>query len=155
MKTRARNEAVTLFELIVTVTVLTALSTVGISTYSSSLSNRRADVTAKKIAADIRLVQQAAITAQADRTIVFTITTNSYAAPQVADPQRPTRRLAVDVAAAPFHCLLAEATFGLTAKLTFDGRGQPADGGTIRVESGGRARTIAVDADTGTVEVQP
>ena len=155
MEKSADRRAVTLFELIVTVSVMTALSSVGIIRYQSSLAHRRAELAGKKIAADIGLVQQAAMTAQADRTIVFDVATSAYDADDVPDPQRPTRQLAVRLASAPFDCVLAGVDFDGTAKLTFDGRGRPASGGTIRVESGSHARTILVDAETGLVEVQP
>ncbi len=140
-----------------TMAVIAVLSAIAIPHYGRSLTRYRANVAAKRIAADLALARGNARIQSITQTVDFSTPANGYTLTGMADPNRPASIYAVDLTASPYKSTLTSAAFGSGAAsrlISFDRFGTPSAAGTIVVQSGDFQKTISVDGTTGVVTVQ-
>lgn len=122
--------------------------------YTNSLLRYRAESAARRIAADLSLAQQTAMTASSSRTVTFDIGTHSYTIPGVRELDGPGVTYAVSLLDPPYEARIFSVNLGGDAVVAFDGYGLPDSGGTVVVEVGDVQRTVVLEATTGTAVVQ-
>lgn len=149
-----RCRGFSLLELVVVIVVIAVAAAVGIPRYTNSLCRYRAEVAARRVAADISLARNRARVNGASQAMPFTVGTSSYAITGMAGLDNPSSAYTVSLSAKPYEASLVSASFGGTATLTFDGYGSPAAGGQVVVRAGTFSKTIVVDGATGEAKVQ-
>ena len=144
----------TLVELIVVIAVIAVAAAIAVPRYTSSLSRYRADMAARRIAADLGLARSRAKVKGATQTVLFTLASDSYTLPGVAGLDRPSDPYTVVVSAEPYKADLVSASFGGSTTASFNGYGAPAAGGSVVVQAGATQKTVLLDAGTGEAKVQ-
>ena len=108
----------------------------------------------KRVAADLEMARREAKKQGKSVAVQFTVGSNSYAMPGVADIDRPSQAYVVDLSKTGYPATMISATFAGGGNIvTFDLHGQPDGGGQVVVEVGGTQRTVDVDPDTGKTSV--
>ena len=151
---RRAISAFSLVELTLVMAIVAVTAAIVLPRYNSSLARYRADLAARRVAADLALVQAKAKATSSSQTITVTAATGSYQIVGMSDPDRPGRPYIINLAADPFGVTLDSATFGGDSSITFNGFGVPDSGGTITLHVGSVQKTIVVDADTGAAHRQ-
>lgn len=144
----------TLVELVVVVAVVAVAAAIAVPRYTSSLSRYRADMAARRIAADLGMARNRAKVQGATQTVVFTPTTETYTLPGVAGLDNPSATYTVVISSDPYKADLVSASFGGSATASFNGYGAPAAGGSVVVQAGSTQKTVLLDANTGEAKVQ-
>ena len=144
----------TLVELVVVIVVVAVTAAIAVPRYTSSLSRYRADMAARRVAADLGLARSRAKVTGAAQTVLFTLANDSYTLPGVAGLDRPSDPYTVVVSAEPYRADLISASFGGSTTASFNGYGAPAAGGSVVVQAGTTQKTVLLDAATGEAKVQ-
>ena len=128
--------------------------------FFSGFTEYKLDAAARRIASDIRFLQERAMETHNDHMIVFDKTQSRYALYTMS----PTQQLLKD----PFSgedfivdldedidsgIALSSVSFGGSASLTFDHEGVPSSGGTIQITVSKMNKTVTVTAETGLVRI--
>ena len=129
-----RYSGFTLVELILVIVIIAIISLVAIPRMISR-GGITASLAADLAASDIRAVQQAAMASGSSKTITF------GGAEYTAEGLNPAARAFPGPAVAG------------TFSLTFNSLGEPDQGGSFTVSSGGESKTVTVQAITGTVTI--
>jgi prepilin-type N-terminal cleavage/methylation domain-containing protein len=142
-----------LFELIIVLVIVVTLSAIAAPRFANALTGYRAEVSARRIVADLALARAQARQASRARLVTFDLAghrvTIADANPMAdAGPVRVTR-----LAEEPYRAELVSADFGGDAKVVFDGYGVPDSGGQAVVGHGGTSATVVLDANSGQAEV--
>jgi prepilin-type N-terminal cleavage/methylation domain-containing protein len=146
--------AFSLLELVLVIALLAMLAAVAVPRYAGSLSRYRADLAAKRIAADLGMTRNNAFASGTHRTATFTTATNSYVLVGIRGLDQATTDNLVSVSANPYFAQLFSADFAGGSSVIFDAYGVPDHGGSVVVRSGSFQKTVTVDAGTGNVSVQ-
>lgn len=134
--------------------VVGIISAVALPRWSDYLASYRATAAAQQIAADLARTQSLAYSSSSKRAIAFDISLNRYQIIGLIDPDKPSTTYTIDLNAAPFCAVLVSANFAGQSQLSFNGFGQPIEGGgTIIVRSGNVQKSVVIDADSGKVTV--
>lgn len=153
----ANRDAFTLVEVVTALTLMAILAAIAIPRYSSSLANYRADLAARRLAADIALCQSTARGQSTSKGVEFDTGRNAYALKGVAPLDGRSGMYTVYLSDAPHHAKLSTLAFDRTtpdSTVLFDGFGVPDRGLTVTIRSGSAVRTVTVDPDTGVASVQ-
>jgi type II secretion system protein H len=151
-----------LIELLVVIAIMSIAAALAAPRYGAAVNRYRAEAAARRIAADLRLVQSKARCTSTSRSIVFDSRTSNYTLLGETDLVRPSATYTVDLTADPYWAGLTSVNIpgsgtvsanGVTT-LTFNGYGVPASAGSIQLRSGNTTKTISFDADSGAVTVQ-
>jgi len=159
-----REPAYTLAEMIVVVLVLAIAAAIvigGIGTTKDS----QAISAARVLASDMALARNLAVTTQVPHTVVFSSDLQSYKvvanytgggyalATAVEHPVRANERFEVRLASlnGMESVVVGPVSFG--TYVTFDAEGDPSNGGSVTLRSGGTGMVISVEALTGAVSV--
>jgi Tfp pilus assembly protein FimT len=144
--------AVTMVELIIVVMVMSIMAAVAAPSFLESLVHHRVESAARRVKADLELIQHTARLTSTTQSASFTSTgyTLSAAAGGLDDP---SASYAVDLTAAPFELGKVTASFGAAQTISFDGYGMPSSGGTVVLTSQQQARTVIVDGVTGQISI--
>jgi hypothetical protein len=118
------------------------------------LLRHQADLTARRVATDLRQAQSYAQTTSASCKVTFYATTEKYTLNGVASLDGTPGNYQVALTADPYEAKIVSANFGGGGEITFDGWGVPSSGGSVVVSVGSEQRTIAVDSATGQVTIQ-
>lgn len=159
-----RERAYTLAEMVVVVLVLAIAAAIvigGIGTTKDS----QAISAARVLASDMELARNLAVTTQAPHTVVFSSDLQSYKvvanytgggyalATAVEHPVRANELFVVTLASlnGMESVVVGPVSFG--PYVTFDAEGDPSNGGSVTLRSGGTEMVISVEALTGAVSV--
>jgi type II secretory pathway pseudopilin PulG len=150
-----------LIELTMSVLVLGILAAVAMPIYSNSLLKYRSEVAAQRIVQDLAQAQRLARLSNANRTISFDATGNSYSIGGLASLDRPGALYNVPLSQPPYSvditslATAAQPTTQLaTLTVTFDRFGMPNQGFSLIVRAGDQSKQVNVAPITGRVSVQ-
>ncbi len=149
-----RHLGYTLIELLLVVAIAAVLGAIAIPRYSNATAAYRAHIAAKRIAADIALIQARARATNATTSMAFTVTTSSYTLPSEKSLASSTATYVVDLTQSPYFATVTSFSFSNSTTLQFNGYGMPSSSGRIVVQSGATTKTITVDGVSGTTTIQ-
>ena len=154
-RSRSRHRiGFTLVELVITLLIVGILAAVAVPKYTSSITSFQLDAASKRIAADLEMARREAKRQGKSISVRFTVASNVYDMPGVADIDRPSQAYVVYLSKTGYAATMVSATFsGGGDIVTFDLHGQPDGGGQVVVQVGGNQRTVDVDPDTGKTSV--
>src|SRR5690349_5400432 len=144
-----RAAAFSLFELVLVLAIMGIMAGIAAPRYARSLARYRADMAARRIAADIALAQSRARSTSTSQTIAFDTTAEQYSIIGMANPDNRSASYVVNLGDEPYLAALGTASFNGSGTLTFNGYGDPASSGSITVSTGDTTKTITVSGDTG------
>lgn len=151
---RRATQAFTLLEVVLVVVIVAIVAALAAPRYFSSLQSYRADLSAKRIAADLAMARNNAWSAGARRTVQFTADSNSYAVGSIRGLDQATDDYSVCLDSGPYHANIWQVDFEGEAAVTFDGYGLPDRGGSVIVRVGDHQKTVVLDRASGKVSVQ-
>ncbi len=154
-----------LLELVMVLTIMATLAAIATPRYANAMARYRADLAARRIAADLQLAQRIARTESRSRTVQFDMEHCRYELINVSNPDQPQKPYLVNLTDSPYRAsqLKIQATqhnrggnnkTATKLKITFNGFGMPDDQYTIAVQSGAITRTVIVHADTGATSIR-
>ena len=143
-----------LLETILVVCILGAIAAIAMPRYVNSLNFYRANLAAKRIAADLGLARDRAWMTGARQAVIFTPATHEYRLPGVRSLERSTAEYVVILSEAPYYAEIVSADLQGASSVTFDGYGLPDRSGQVVIQAGSFQKTIVLDRDTGNAKVQ-
>lgn len=144
----------TLVEVLLVVAIVAIFAALAAPRYGRASARHRADLAARRVAADLRLAQSCAKAASESRTVSFSVATKQYQLLNVAAPNGAAGNYTVVLSSEPYRANLVSASFNSSTQVVFSGWGLPDNGGTVVVSAGSEQRTVVVDASTGRVSIQ-
>ncbi len=148
------RRAFSLLELVLIIAIIAIVAAIAVPRYGNSLARYHAEVTARRVAADLGLAQAMARTTTSAVTVTFEVPSNRYVLQGVVDADDPASNASLTLSDPPYHAQLVAAVFGGDAVVIFDGYGMPDSGGSVDITAGGVTKTIQLDPDTGKAVVQ-
>src|SRR5688500_3818210 len=101
----------TLIELLLVVVIAGVVSMMAIPRYGNSLAEYRANLAARRIAADLALVQARARSMSATRALTFDLSQHAYTLTGETDLTKSTATYSVSLSASPYQATLVSANF--------------------------------------------
>ncbi len=148
------SRAFSLIELASVVVIIAIISAVAIPRFGNSIALRRVEGAALRIAADLELARQHAMTASTDQEVRFLGGKNpGYTLVGLTHPDHPDQEYAVSQADDLNEAEGVSIDFGGDLVLIFDMYGKPDSGGTVEIRVGDHYRTITLDAETGRASI--
>jgi prepilin-type N-terminal cleavage/methylation domain-containing protein len=151
------HRAFSLIEVTLVIAILSVVSAIAIPRYANSLHNYRANLAAKRVAADLQMAQFRARSLSTTRTLAFTLSSSSYQIPGEADLVQSGSTYTVKLSDLPYRAKITSAQFGSTigtTSINFNGFGMPDNGGSITLVSGNVTKSITVAPLTGAISIQ-
>ncbi len=145
--------AFSLPEVVMVVFLMAVAAALAMPRYTNSLNVYRANLAARRVAADLALARQAAWASGSRRIVTFTPSSGQYRVEGVGGLDNPASAYVVSLPAGPYRATLHSVNFAGEANVAFDGYGFPNRGGTIVVQAGSQRRTVLLDANTGSAIV--
>ncbi len=146
--------AFSLLELVLIIAIIAIVAAIAAPRYGNSLARYHAEVTARRVVADLGLAQAMARTTTSAVTVTFEVSSNRYALQGVVDADDPGQDAGLTLSDPPYYAQLDLADFDGDDRVIFDGFGVPDAGGSVVISAGGVTKTIQVDPDTGKATVQ-
>ncbi len=144
-----------LLELVLVAAIIAIAATIAVPRYGAAAGRHRANLAARRVAADLRHAQLFARTSSNSCTVVFTQATSTYQLSDVPAMDQKIGTYIVDLRRPPYEATIASVDFGDGgAQVVFSGWGLPDYGGTVIIAVGSEQRTISVDGETGQVSIQ-
>jgi len=150
----SRRVGFSLLELVLVLAMVGVVSAMAVPRYSSSISYYRADMTSRRVVADLALARRHALITGAAETVTFTPASGQYQILGLQSLDHSSNDYIVKLSGSPYHTTLVSASFGGDATVVFDAYGVPDDGGQVVVQAGDFQKTIVLDADSGKATVQ-
>ncbi len=148
------RRAFSLLELVLIIAIIAIVAAIAAPRYGNSLARYHAEVTARRVVADLGLAQAMARTTTSAVTVTFEVPNNRYELQGVVDADDPANDASLTLSDPPYYAKLVAAVFGGDDVVIFDGYGMPDSGGSIDITAGGVTKTIQLDPDTGKAVVQ-
>lgn len=139
--------AFTLIEVMVVLVVMAIVTAVGVPRYASAVGRHRADMAARRVAADLEYARATARAVGASRTVTFDVPAVAYTMTSVVRLDRRAGDTKVVLGAEPFRATISSASFGGKSFVVFDGYGIPSATGSVVIRVGDVARTVTVDGE--------
>lgn len=146
--------AFSLLEVLLVLAIIAIAAVLAAPRFSRAGARYRADLAARRVAADLRLAQSQAKAASAARTVSFAPATEQYQLVGVSPLDGAAGDYTVILSAEPYTADLASANFNGSPQVIFSGWGLPNYGGTVVISVSGQQRTVTVDGATGRVSIQ-
>lgn len=152
---RRSDRAFTLVELTIVLLVMVLLAAIAAPTYYSSINFHHVESSARRIKADLELVQQLARETGSPGTVSFDVAEEIYRVPPLKGlVSGVAGSSVVDLDSEPYHCDIQSALIGGKPWVTFDRFGLPQAPGGIALAAGGHVRTVSIDGATGEIDIQ-
>ncbi len=151
---RNNARAFSLLELVMIIAIIAIVSAIAVPRYGNSLARYHAEVTARRVVADLGLAQAMARTTTSAVTVTFEVQNNRYELQGVEAADDPGQDASLTLSAPPYYAQLVAAVFGGDEVVIFDGYGMPDSGGSVDITAGGVTKTIQLDPETGRAVVQ-
>lgn len=152
---RPVGRAFSLLELVLVVVIISTLAAMAVPRFGNVITRSRAQGAARRIAADLALVQQSAMTGSVARTFrLLGGADPGYELLGLAHPDRPTQPYVVSFRQDCHEIELVSYDFGGDSDLIFDMYGVPDTAARIIVRAGAYESTLNVDAQTGVVSIK-
>ncbi len=148
------RRAFSLLELVLIIAIIAIVAAIAAPRYGNSLARYHAEVTARRVVADLGLAQAMARTTTSAVTVTFEVVNNRYELVGVVDADDPADNASLTLSDPPYYAQLDLALFGGDGVVIFDGYGMPDSGGSVDITAGGVTKTIQLDPDTGKAVVQ-
>lgn len=149
----ARRAGITLLELTIVVLLLGILAAIAGPRFASSIGRHRANSAARRIAADLELVRNAARVTSSAQSVTFDKSANCYSCTGVTDPDHPSNSYTVNLSSTLYPARLTTVSIAGSNTLRFDGYGTPDRSATITVSSGTASRSVVVNSSSGAISV--
>lgn len=140
-------KAYTIVELVMVIAIIGIVAGLAMPRFSSAVNSNRADVAARRVAADLAMLRLAARASSTSTTVTFSTTDNTYAMTGVSRTTGATQT--VSLSSFPYYCKVSLAS-GTTASLTYNQYGVPTANLTVYLDCGKFRRTVTVDTTSGT-----
>ena len=137
-KLLATTYGFTLLELLIAIAIVAIIGAVILPVYQSARPSLRLNTTARDLVADLRLVQQEAVTQQILHGIVFDVNTNQYRIINLVD------NATIKTVYIPAPVILATTTGLTAATVSYYATGAVADSGTVIIGNGNTTSTIEI-----------
>lgn len=145
---KMNDNGYTLVEIVMVIALLSLLSTIILPNFKNTLANYKLEVAARKLAQNIRLVQQKAISEGVSYKIVFDLhNMNNY---QMLCGQRGKL---IELPSGVLFGWTTYAEHKVDKTLAFNPSGAPNRGGTIELKSGNKTLYVIVSIATGRVRI--
>ena len=145
--------ALSLVEMVLVLAILALLSAIAAPRYVNSIARYRAEMAARRVAADLALAQGNASNAGRPQAVVFVA--RSYQLPGMPHLDRKAYGdYTVDLARDPYNVTRVAAEFGGDAQVSFDLYGVPDTGGSVVIEVGDARRVVVLHPESGRVEIK-
>ena len=151
---RTAQSGFTLLELVLVAGIIAVTAAIAIPRYGRAATRHKADLAARRVAADLRHAQLYARTTSASCTVAFTPSTNTYQLMNAPSLDGVGGVYTVDLTAPPYEARIVSANFGGVTQVVFSAWGLPNKAGTAVVAVGSEQRTITVNGQTGQVTIQ-
>ncbi|MCB9844945.1 MAG: GspH/FimT family pseudopilin [Phycisphaeraceae bacterium] len=148
---RARR-GFSLFELVVVASIMAVMAAIAIPRFGRSVARARASGGANRLAADLRLARELAMTRSASVTMTFDAVNDSYTMTGVINPITGSGTLRVELDERPYLSQLGAVSVGGDTSLVFDMYGAPDSIAIFTVVGQGITKLIQMDA-AGTVTI--
>lgn len=146
--------AFSLLEVVLVLAIIGVVAAIAAPRYANALCRYRAEMAARRIAADLEAARAWAKRTSASQAVTFNTGAEKYELVGREDPDHAGAPYEVVLGKAPYHADLSGALFGGGATVTFNGFGMPDNGGDVDVQVGDHARTVRVDPDTGKITIE-
>jgi len=143
-----------LLETVLVAAIIAVVAAIAVPRYGESLARYRADLTARRIAADLKLAQVTARTSSTAQRVLFSIDEDLYQMPDMPGLDDPTAGYTVRISDEPYLATLVAVELAGDEEVVFDGWGMPDTGGSITIRAGNVKRTVWLDSETGKATAQ-
>ncbi len=150
----SRGSGFSLLELVLVAAIIAIVAAVAIPRYGRASGRYKADLAARRVAADLRQAQLYARMISASCTIAFTPATSTYQVMNTPSLDGTGGTYTVTLTARPYEARIVSVNFGGATQVVFSGWGLPSKAGTVVIAAGSEQRTISVDGQTGRVTIQ-
>jgi type II secretory pathway pseudopilin PulG len=142
-----------MLEVVLVMAIMTIFASLALPLYSRATFRHQADLTARRVATDLRQAQSYARTTSASCKVTFYPTTEQYELSGVASLDGVPGNYQVTLTDDPYEAKIVSVDFDGGGEILFDGWGMPNTGGIVVVSVGSEQRTITVDGATGQVTI--
>jgi type II secretory pathway pseudopilin PulG len=145
----AARGAFTLVETFFVMVILAILSAIAVPRYAGFVANQQLEGAARRLTADLSLAQRQARRSSASQTVTFDVAHSSYQLVGMKHPDHPSQPFQICLLDEPYKARIVSASFGVVARIVYDGFGTPDTGGQVVIAVGAYQKTINVDVGTG------
>ncbi|MHC4581204.1 MAG: prepilin-type N-terminal cleavage/methylation domain-containing protein [Planctomycetota bacterium] len=150
----ARGRGFSMLELVIVLAIMTTLAAIAAPRYQESIIRYRADLAARRVAADLELAQATAKAKGSAQTVIINESTDTVVLSGRPGLDPHVTEYWTELSESPYRADVTESSFLDDNSIIFDGWGIPDSGGHAIVQVGSETRTINVDADTGKATIQ-
>jgi prepilin-type N-terminal cleavage/methylation domain-containing protein len=149
-----KRPAFTLVELLIVIAIMGVISAMAIPRYADSIARYRAEMGAKRIAADLEFASSQARQLGRPVVVEFNSVGSRYTLIGVKSLNNSGVDYSVNIADAPYLASLNAASFGSGGSVTFDIYGRASAAGSITIRSGTFVKTTTLNQSSGKATVQ-
>ncbi|MBT3201554.1 MAG: type II transport protein [Phycisphaerales bacterium] len=150
----SRRGGFTMLELAIVIAIAAILGAVAVPRYAKSNQRYQAELTARKIVADIAYARRRACISSGSQAVNFDLGAQQYQLPGVKGLRKSADDYTVMLTESPYNAKIISANFNGDSEVIFDPYGVPDSGGTIVVGVGDYTKTIVLNPDSARAEVQ-